>query len=97
MCGIGFNVDKAAKGKPKPAGIGGVLWDSESFFVGNVFQVYWAMMSNEVEVLAILEAVQIFASSSFHSRFEVESDSLNPISWVPSSVVIFWRFCFTLI
>lgn len=31
MCGTGFNVDKAAKGKPKPAGIGGVLWDSGSF------------------------------------------------------------------
>ena len=54
------------------------------------------MESNEAEVLAILEAVRIFASSSFNSRLEMENDSLNAISWVSSSAVITWRFQFYL-
>ena len=91
-----FNVDGAAKGKPGPAGIGGVLHDSGGLVLVMFSKHVGTMESNEAEVLAILEVVRIFASSSFNSRLEVESDSLNAISWVSSSAVIPWRFQFYL-
>lgn len=91
-----FNVDGVAKGKPGPAGISGVLRDSGGLVLVMFSKHVGTMESNEAEVLAILEAVRIFASSSFNSRLEVKSDSLNVISWVSSSAVIPWRFQFYL-
>ena len=52
------------------------------------------MESNEAEVLAILEAIPIFSSSSFPSSLVAESDSHNAISWVSSSTMFPWRFQF---
>lgn len=49
------------------------------------------MESNEMEVVAILEVLRIFALS-FNSELEVESDSMNVISWVPSSCMPLCRF-----
>lgn len=43
------------------------------------------MESNEAEVVAILEALRIFASSSFQDLLIVDSDSLNAITWVLSA------------
>ena len=75
-----FNVDEAAKRKPGLGGIGGVLRDGGGLVLVMFSKHVGTMESNEVEVLAILEAVRIFASSSFNSKLEVESDSLNVIS-----------------
>ncbi|XXG74166.1 hypothetical protein AAC387_Pa07g2955 [Persea americana] len=58
-----FNVDGAAKGKPEPAGIGGVLRNSGGLVLVMFSKHVGTMESNRVEVLAILEAVRIFASS----------------------------------
>ena len=91
-----FNVDRAAKGKPWPTGIGGVLRDTEWLVLVLFYKHVRTMKSNEAEVLAILEAVQNFASSSFNSKLEVERDSLNVISLLSSSTVIPWRFQFYL-
>lgn len=49
-----------------------------SKFVGDIKD------SNKAELLAILEALQIF-SASFHGRLMVESVSFNAISWVSKS------------
>ena len=49
--------------------------------------------SNEVEVLAILEALRIF-SRSFMGSLIVESDSSNAFSWVTSSAVNPWKIQF---
>ena len=58
-----FNVDGAAKGKPGPAGIGGVLCDSGGVVLVMFSKHVGIMKSNEAKVLAILEAVRIFAYS----------------------------------
>lgn len=52
--------------------------------------------SNEAEVLTILETLCIFWPL-FHSRVTIESDSSDAISWVSSSSVGPWRFCFHLV
>ena len=91
-----FNVDGVAKGKPMPVGIGGGLRNSE----GNVLALFskhvGCMESNEAEVVAFLEAIRIFTSTSSRSRLVVESDSLNAISWVSSSAMFSWKFQFYL-
>lgn len=51
------------------------------------------MESNEAEVLAILEGLQIFASFSF-PKLLVESDSMNVVSWVSSITLPPWGFKF---
>ena len=52
------------------------------------------MESNEVEVLAILEAIRIFSYFYFHSSLVVKSDSLIAMSWVSSSSMFPWKFQF---
>lgn len=46
--------------------------------------------SNEAEVLTILEALQVFWAS-FQDRLIVESDSLNPISWISCKETRPWK------
>lgn len=48
-----FNVDGATRGKPRLAGIGGVLRNSLGVAVSLFFKNVGTMESNEVEVLAI--------------------------------------------
>eukprot|EP00268_Persea_americana_P036637 TRINITY_DN3614_c1_g1_i6.p1 TRINITY_DN3614_c1_g1~~TRINITY_DN3614_c1_g1_i6.p1 ORF type:complete len:138 (-),score=27.70 TRINITY_DN3614_c1_g1_i6:344-757(-) len=91
-----FNVDGAARGKPGPTGIGGVLCNSEGIVLALFSKHVGCMESNEVEVVANLEAIRIFTSTSFCSRLAVESDSLNAISWVSSSAMFPWKFQFYL-
>lgn len=60
-----FNVDGAARGNLGPAGIGGVLRNSD----GVVFDLFskngGSMQYTEAEVVVILEALHIFTSYSF--------------------------------
>lgn len=93
---LNFNVDGAAREKPDLASIGRVLRNSEGFVSGMFSKHTGSMESNKAEVLAILEAIWMFAASSLTSRLVVESDSLNAISWVLSSVARPWSFQFYL-
>lgn len=58
-----FNVDRAARGKSWPAGIGGVLRN----FNGEIMLLFsknaGVKKSNEPEALAILKALQLFSRS----------------------------------
>lgn len=85
-----FNVDGAAKGKPGLAGIGRVLRNSD----GVVFLMFSKHVGHMAEVVAILEALRIFAFATFNERFVVESDSLNAVSWASSLAKFPWRFQF---
>lgn len=51
--------------------------------------------SNEVEVVAILEALWIL-SSSFHENLIIKSDSSNAIFWESSLSADPWKFHFYL-
>lgn len=53
------------------------------------------MESNEVEVLAICEALPIFCCS-FHGFLEVKSDSSNATSWVSLMDKGPWGFHFLI-
>ena len=71
-----------------------MLRNSEGVVLALFSKHVGCMESNEVEVPAILEAIRIFSSTSFHSSLMVESDSLNAISWVSSSTTFPWKFQF---
>ncbi|KAK3231064.1 hypothetical protein Dsin_002945 [Dipteronia sinensis] len=79
-----FNVDGSAIGKPGPAGVGGVLRDSNgkvlcmfSLFVGN-------QDSNSAEVLAIEKACQLCISNPrlMGRKFDIVSDSKVVVLWI---------------
>lgn len=55
-----FNVDGAVEGKLGPAVVGGVLHDSDGVVLALFSKHVGHMESNEVEVVAILEALHIF-------------------------------------
>lgn len=81
-----FNVDGATKGKLGLAHIVGVLRNHK----GEVLYMFSKHVeikdSNEVDVLAILEALRIYRSS-YHQSLTVESDSshsTNAIAWMES-------------
>ena len=74
-----FNVDGAARGKPGPANIGGILRNYKGDVLFMFSNYIGIKDSNEVAVLAILEALRICVLNNFHS-IVVESDSLNAIS-----------------
>lgn len=63
-----------AKGKPGPVGIGGVLRNKDGVILLLFSMHVGCMEFNETEVLAILEALQIFVSSSFEEGLVVEND-----------------------
>lgn len=65
--------------RPSLAGIGAVLRNSCGLVLAMFSKHVGIMESNEVEVLAILEALRFF-SSSFIGKLVVESDSLNAFS-----------------
>lgn len=95
-CLLKFNVDGAVRGKPGLAGVGWILCNSN----GDVFIMFLKhigyMDSNEAEVVAILEAIQIYNSSSLQSKLVHESDSLNAMSWLTSvdKTPQRFQFCF---
>ncbi|XXG72211.1 hypothetical protein AAC387_Pa07g1359 [Persea americana] len=88
-----FNVDGASSGKPGPACIGGVLRN----FKGKVLIMFSKHIricdSNEVEVLAILEAFHLFPRDCFEPLI-VESNSSNAIAWVSNRKTFPWKFQF---
>lgn len=63
--------------------LGNSEWTILAMFSTNVMLVS-ILESNEVNVMAILEAPQI-SISNFHNDLVVESDMMNAISWVSSS------------
>ena len=88
-----FNVDDAARGKPCPACIEGVLCNSNGevlFMFSKNVRIY---DSNEEEVLYILEALCCF-KRYFHCALTVESDSSNTIAWVSNRKINQWKLEF---
>lgn len=63
-CLLKFNVDGAARGKPGLAGVGQILCNSNGVVFIMFLKHMGYMDSNEAEVVAILEAIQIYNSSS---------------------------------
>lgn len=60
-----FNVDRAARGKPGPAGRGGVLRNYKGVVVALFSKHVVIMESNEAEVVTTLEVLQIFSHLLF--------------------------------
>lgn len=71
-----FNMDSAARCKPDPAGIGGVLQNHERQVLLTFPKSIGVRNLNEADVLTILEALRLYASS-FHKLSIVESYSSN--------------------
>lgn len=67
-----------ARGKPSPAGIRGMLHNSDSIVLSMVFKNVGIGETNKVVVFAILEALQIFMDF-FHSKLTRKNDSENVI------------------
>lgn len=87
-----FNVNGAARGKPGPTGVGGVLRDHKEDVLLIFSNNEGLQESNEIKVLAILEALRLLFSS-FHEQLLVESDFSNAISWISSKEGP-WKFHF---
>ena len=87
-----FNVDGSSKGKPEPAGIGGVLRDNSATIKIVFSKVVGVVESNAAELLAVREALRIFVSSRWvlTHRLIIESDSSNVVNWVCNSHDIPW-------
>ena len=79
-----FNVDDSSKGKPRPAGIGGVLRDSSTIVKIIFSKSIGVADSNVAELLAIREAMGIFVLSKwFHShKLIIENNSSNVVRWM---------------
>eukprot|EP00268_Persea_americana_P068026 TRINITY_DN9427_c0_g1_i1.p1 TRINITY_DN9427_c0_g1~~TRINITY_DN9427_c0_g1_i1.p1 ORF type:complete len:120 (+),score=19.95 TRINITY_DN9427_c0_g1_i1:825-1184(+) len=88
-----FNVDGAARGKPRPAGIGGVLRNSKGEVLFTFSKPIGIRDSKEAEVLAILKALCYF-SRFFHGNLIVESDSSNVVAWVSNRKTNPWKLQF---
>ena len=58
-----FNVDGSSKGKPGPAGIGGVLRDNSATIKIVFSKAVGVVESNAAELLAVREVLRIFVSS----------------------------------
>ncbi|XXG59908.1 hypothetical protein AAC387_Pa04g1911 [Persea americana] len=88
-----FNVDGVSKGKSKQASIGGVLRN----FKGGVIIMFSKHIgicdSNEAEVLATLEALQLFPRDCFEALI-VESDSSNAVTRVSNRKTFPWKLQF---
>lgn len=90
-----FNVLGASRGKPGPAGLLGVLRNCKDDILFLFSKNVGINESNEVEVLARLEALWLF-SLSFQTKLIVESDSDNVVMWVSSLISKPWRLLFLL-
>ncbi|PWA51835.1 reverse transcriptase [Artemisia annua] len=88
-----FNVDGVARGKPGPAGIGGLLRKNCGAVVAMFSIPIGVLDSNVVEVMAIKEACRMVTEKLdlSSSGIIVKSDSLNAVSWVRHPLEIPWR------
>lgn len=69
--GLKFNVDGSARGKPGPAGVGGVHRNDQGAVLVLFSKNVGLMESNEAEVVAILEALRVFVSGHFQASLVV--------------------------
>lgn len=67
------------RGKPGPAGIGEVLHNSKGEILLMFYKNVGVRDSNEAEVFAIREALQIY-SNHYHKRLVAKSDLSNIVS-----------------
>ena len=88
-----FNVDGSSKGKPGPAGIGGVLRDSLAVVKIVFSKTIGVADSNVAELLAVREAMCIFVSLKWiHShRMIIESDSSNVVRRILNPNSMPWK------
>ncbi|GMJ07609.1 hypothetical protein like AT5G65005 [Hibiscus trionum] len=87
-----FNVDGAARGKPGPAGFGGMMRDGESQILGLFSGPLGEMDSNEAEIRAIAFALSLVVDRSWrHHCVIIESDSQVALSWATRSAKRPWR------
>ncbi|XVE98564.1 hypothetical protein REPUB_Repub03eG0116800 [Reevesia pubescens] len=91
--GLKFNVDGSARGKPGPAGCGGILRDSKGVVLGVFFGHLRCMDSNMAEVNAIKIALELFLSSGWVNKksLTIESDSYTVVSWVSKRALRPWK------
>lgn len=90
-----FNVLGASRGKPGPAGLLGVIRNCKDDILLLFSKNVRINESNEIEVLALLEALWLF-SLSFQAKLIVESDSDNVVIRVSYSISKPWRHLFLL-
>ena len=88
-----FNVDDSARGKPGPAGIGGVLRDCNASVKAVFSKSIGVVDSNLAELLAVREALQLFVTSHWASSHKliIESDSSNVVKWMSNPSDAPWR------
>ncbi|EOY05520.1 Uncharacterized protein TCM_020504 [Theobroma cacao] len=79
-----FNVDGSARRKPRPAGCGGALRNSEGFLVGVFFGPLGVQDSNFAEIMAIKHALHLFSFSPYATtnKLLIEFDSKIALSWI---------------
>lgn len=85
-----FNVDKAARGKPGPAGIRGVLRDHMSSICVVFSEAMGTNESNKVELLSIWRALTLGASLG-GAKLEIESDPSHAVKWARGEKCPPWR------
>ena len=74
-----FNVDGPTRGKPGPAGIGGVFRNCNGDVLFMFSEYVGVRNSNEAEVLAILESLWCFLRY-YQGNVIVKSDSSNAVN-----------------
>lgn len=79
-----FNVYDVARGKSGPARLSGYAIVKE--FLAIFSKHVGCLDTNEVKLLAILEALHMF-TSHFYASLVVESDLTNDVHWVSSSTI----------
>ncbi|XVF28382.1 hypothetical protein REPUB_Repub15cG0024800 [Reevesia pubescens] len=88
-----FNIDRASRGKPGPARIGGVLRENK----GTVKMIFSKSIgvadSNLAELLDLREAIVLFATSRWVTShgLRLESDNKNAVNWILSPASTPWR------
>ncbi|GMJ01097.1 hypothetical protein like AT4G29090 [Hibiscus trionum] len=87
-----FNIDGVARGKPGPAGFGGVMRDGECRILGLFSGPLGVMDSNVAEIRAIAFSLSLVVEGSWrHQCLITESDSQVALSWVTRSAKRPWR------
>ena len=99
-----FNVGRSSKGKPGPAGIGGVLRDSKAATKLVFSKAIGLADSNVAELLAVREALSLFVGTKWATshrfvgtkwatshRLTIECDSSNVVKWVLNPMSSPWK------
>ncbi|XVF43589.1 hypothetical protein PTKIN_Ptkin02bG0051700 [Pterospermum kingtungense] len=93
MVRLKFNVDGSSLSQHGPAGIGGILRDSDANIILCFSKAAGNIDSNLAELMAVKEAFQLFISSQWalSHALAVESDSSNVVMWVNNPDKTPWR------